>query len=196
VVHAGVKSWLAEGVTHLQILAVLRNDAPSPVQFVPAGSTYRIFDREGRAVATGVFTYAIPDRMAPGATGYLVETLSSLFVMPRDVARVVVVPSIQPAAEAATELPVSDLTWRSTAAGVEASGVVTNGTQGNVDDVFIAVLFFDSKNELVGAVYDVTDVLSLDRGASARFSTAYPGTGPLGPRDIARAEAIAFAVAP
>jgi hypothetical protein len=188
-----VRSWTADGVTRVQILAVLRNDSSTPVQFVPSGSSYRIFDARGRAVATGVFTYAVPDRLAHGEIAYLVETRSALFVSPRGVDRVVVVPSVQSTSEAATLLSVTDVTWRTTATGVEASGVVTNNTGRDIDEALVAVLFFASNDQLIGAVYDVADVQLLGRDESRRFSTAYPGTAPLASGDIARAEPIAYA---
>jgi hypothetical protein len=187
-----VKTWQAESVTRAQLLVVLRNDSATPMEFVSSGSTYRILDVHDRAVATGVFTYAVPDRIAPGATAYLVETVTMLFVKPRDVVRLAVVPSTRPTTEAAPLLKVAGVAWRTTVAGLEASGVVTNNTPVEIDGGFVGVLFFGASNELIGAVYDLTDVEHLAPAESRRFSTAYPGTAPIASGDVARAEAIAF----
>jgi hypothetical protein len=177
------------------VLVSLRNDSSSTLRFVPSGSRYRILDVRGREVASGVFTYAIPESVAPGANAYLVETVSALFASAADVERVQVEPVTRPTDVAAPRLDVRGLTWRRTAdGGLEASGIVSNDSAAAVETGFVCVLFFDANAELIGAVYDLTDVQDLAPGRSATFSTAYPGTPPLAPASVARAEGIAFSL--
>jgi hypothetical protein len=194
IVSSTVKSWPGPGVTRAQVLVKLRNDAPTPLEFVPSGSRYRILASTGREVASGVFTYAVPDSVGPGEHAYLVETVSALLVAPGTVERVEVRPLARVAEQVDPLLTVRDVKWRSGAGGgLEASGLVTNGTSERVATGFVCVLFFDQADALVGAVYDLTDIRDVEPGASASFTTAYPGAPPIDPHQVASAKGIAFA---
>jgi hypothetical protein len=195
IVSSTVKSWPGPGVTRAQVLVKLRNDAPTALRFVPSGSRYRILDSKRREVASGVFTYAVPDRVAPGGYTYLLETVSALLVEPGEVGSVEVTPLTRVTEQADSVLTVAEVSWRRGAGGgLEATGIVTNNTSVTVGTGFVSVLFFDGHDALIGAVYDLTDIQNLAPGRSTRFATAYPGTAPLTPGSVARAEGIAFAL--
>ena len=190
---AVVRSWQSAGVTRAQVVAEVRNVSQGPIAFVPSGSRYRVLDRAGREVTHGVFTYAAPDRISPGAEAYLIDTVSTLFARPADIARVEVQPALTPAQTAATLLSIQDVTWRhATDGGLVATGNVTNDTDTEVASAFVCVVFVGRDGHPLGGVYDLTDVRELAPGSDKRFATGYPGTPPIAPQDVARVEAIAL----
>jgi hypothetical protein len=190
---AVVRSWQSDGITRAQVLAEVHNGSPTPIEFVPSGSRYRILDRAGHEVTHGVFTYAAPDRIAPGKDAYLIDTVTTLFAQPGDIVKVEVEPATRPTQTTATLLPTQDVeVRRANDGGLAAMGAVTNNTGAVVDSAFVCIVFVGRDGQLLGGVYDLTDVRQLAAGGSKQFTTSYPGTAPITPQDVARVDAIAL----
>ena len=88
-----------------QVMAVVRNNGPGTVEFQPSGSHYVVSAPDGRETARGVFTYAMPPRIAPGEVAYFVETLTALFASADELSAVTVDIGARPADRASTGSP-------------------------------------------------------------------------------------------
>jgi hypothetical protein len=193
VTNAVVHSWQAGGITRVQVLAAIRNPSSTPIEFVPSGSRYRIIDRAGHELSRGVFTYAAPDRLAPGEEAYLIDTASTLFAVPSDIAKVDVEPVTRPTESAATLLPTQNVEWKRAAdGGLLAMGDVSNNTQAEIASAFVCVVVFGKDGKPLAGVYDLTDIRQLPPGGTKHFTTSYPGTPPIAAGDVSRVEAIAL----
>jgi hypothetical protein len=167
--------------------------SPGAIEFVPGGSRYRLLDRSGREITHGVFTYAAPDRVAAGMDAYLIETVSTLFSTPSDIAKAEVQPATRPAQTSEALLRTDDVEWREGPdGGLEAIGKVVNDTGSDVGSAFVCVIFVGRDGQILGGVYDLTDVRELAPGASGEFATEYPGTGPVDRHAVGRVIAIAY----
>jgi hypothetical protein len=165
----------------LQVIVPVRNTGPGWIRIPRASSTYEVVDEQGREVASGVFTAALPAMIGPSQTGYLIDTVSVAFVAPSGE------PAVTADVEAiATEPPETDLAIADLAAstgesgGLRVTGVVRNVGSRVADWVIAGAVLLGTNGRPLAAVYDPSDVGRLEPGASLPFDTEYPGAPPAG----------------
>lgn len=177
-------------------MAVVRNNGPGTVEFQPSGSSYVVSAPDGRETARGVFTYAMPPRIAPGEVAYFVETLTALFASADELSAVTVDIAARATDRASTRLPIRDIVVTTSAdGGVRVAGTVTNGGSAPLRSPYVGAVLFGIDGSPIAAVYDLTDLVGLAPGLEGKFETEYPGTGPVPPDDVGGTEVIAFDLA-
>lgn len=176
-----------------QVIVVVRNDGPGAVEFEPSGTRYVVSAPDGRETARGLFTYAIPPRIAPGETAYFAETLTALFASVDELSGVSVDIAARPTDRPSSRLPVRDVAISTGVdGGVRVAGTVSNAGSAALRSPFVGAVLFGADGTPIAAVYDLTDLFGLVPGSEGRFETEYPGTGPIRPEDVAGTEVIAF----
>src|SRR5436309_13713772 len=116
-------SDLASGTGTAQVLVAVTNQGAAPVRIDATSSTYVVKGADGKVVARGVFSYAFPVILAPGAVGYLLDSplVGLVPIGDRDTASVQV--DVSGVSSPGNPLEVTDLTWRRDAAGsISVSG--------------------------------------------------------------------------
>ena len=177
---AAVRTWQGPyGETRLQVIVPVRNDDARWLALPRSTSTYRIVDQEGRGVASGVFTAALPATVGPGETGYLVDTVSVTFVDPTDDQSVEAdVRAMQTDAPVAS-ISVSELSAAtSPAGGLRVTGQVRNDGTTATQWIMVGAVALAQDGTPLGAVYDPTDIGRLEPGEVLAFDTEYPGAPP------------------
>jgi hypothetical protein len=190
-----VHSWQSTlGLVQAHVVVEVRNGGSGWATLRAADSSFTIRDRAGRALETGYFAYAFPTSVGPGQSAYLMQTVDLAFARREQVNGVDATVAADPGDALDTRIEVSNLTWRTAplAAGLEVSGTATNLSRREVANGLVGVVLFDSGGRILGAVYDNVDLASLGPGQQRAFATSYPGTPPIDPRAVARAQAFAF----
>ena len=184
------------GAVRVEVIATVRNTGGAPVEVAVSNATWAVSDDDGNRIASGRFAHAFPSVLEAGAQGYLIDGVSAAFAQPEELAQLEV--EIPGHALDETVVPVAlnvaDLEWiASTDGGLEVSGRVENPSPALVEEAKVAVVLKDVQDDILCAVYDVA-IGPLGAGESRSFDTAYPGTPPVSPGDVAAAEAIATGV--
>ena len=188
------RTWRGSlGELRLQVIATVRNTGSTWIRLTRSASSYSVLNRSHRTVAGGVFTAALPELIAPGETGYLVDTLSLAFGNPRDFATSRAHVKASPAAAPQVQLSVPSVSISIGAGrGLRAVGEVRNDGGVTARSVVTGVVVLDSAGRTLAAVYDLTDTPQLDPGASNQFDTEYPGAPPVGREEAAELIGFAF----
>lgn len=193
-----VRTWDGpHGETRLQVIQPVRNDDTRWIHLPLSLSTYRIATANDQEVASGIFTAALPATIAPGETGYLVDTVSVAFVEPTDT------DSVESDVQAvATDPPAGSLSVSELSAAVGVGGglrvtgrVENEGTEATRWVMAGAVVLAPNGRPL-GAVYDPSDVGRLGPGQTRGFDTEYPGAPPIAAGVAAELLGVAFETDP
>lgn len=193
-----VRTWEGpNGETRLQVIQPVRNDDHRWVHLPLSLSTYRIATPDDREVASGIFTAALPATIAPGETGYLVDTVSVAFVDPT------ASDSVETEVRAvATDPPAGALSVSELRAvvGVEGGLRVTGRVQNDGPEatrwVIAGAVVLAPNGRPLGAVYDPSDVGRLGPGQTRGFDTEYPGAPPIAAGVAAVLDGVAFETDP
>lgn len=164
----------------MQVIVPVRNAGAGWIELPRSTSTYRVVDGAGREIASGLFTAALPEVIGPGEIGYLIETVSSAFVVGRGER------AVQADIKAvATERPIArlsvDALKASTApdGGLRVTGRVRNVGSSATGWVMAGAIVLDRTGRPLGAAYDPGRIGTIQPGASATFDTSYPGAPPM-----------------
>ena len=125
----------------------------------------------------------------------LIDGVSAAFAQPAELAKLDVQISSEPMEDDGTivALEASDLSWTTADdGGLEVSGEVSNPSTGAVTNGTVGIVLKDARGQIVAGAYSV-DLGELAAGETRSFVTAYPGTPPINPADVASAEAAASA---
>ena len=189
-----VVSWRdASGTGTAQVLVAVTNQGAAPVRIDATSSTYVVKGADGKVVARGVFSYAFPVILAPGAVGYLLDSplVGLVPIGDKDTASVQV--DVSGVSSPGNPLEVTDLTWRRDAAGsISVSGTVHNRSSAPVSNGAIGVILRDRQGRLLAALYDPIHIANMPPMSSTAFTTAYPGTPSISLSQIGSAQGFAF----
>jgi hypothetical protein len=157
---------------------------------------YAVTGADGAVLHRGAFVYALPTIVPEGETAYFVDTVRLDFAESTELGRLDV--QIRPAAATgatAAALVVSGVDWeRRTGGGLAVSGTVTNPLDAGITTAMVAVVLRDGDGELLGAVYDATDLADIPAGGDAEFVADDPRTPPIDPAAVGSFRAIAFPI--
>ena len=189
-----VRTWEGPyGETRLQVIQPVRNDDNRWVHLPLSLSTYRIASADDQEVASGIFTAALPATIAPGETGYLVDTVSVAFVEPTDS------DSVESEVQAvAADPPVGAFSVSELRAavgvggGLRVTGQVQNEGTKATRWVMAGAVVLAPNGRPLGAVYDPSDVGRLGPGQTRGFDTEYPGAPPISAGIAAELVGVAF----
>ena len=176
-----IRTWTGSyGEARVQVILPVRNTGPGWLQLPRSRSLYRILDSQGRDVAGGVFTAAMPEFIGPGDTAYLVDTLSATFVDPRQFRTAEATVDAIAAAKPDLTLSVGEIELsKGPGGGLRAIGVVRNDGGTTARSVVAGVVAVGPDGQAIGAVFDLTDVGDLEPGEAVAFDTEYPGAAPV-----------------
>jgi hypothetical protein len=158
-----------------QVIVELRNTGGGWAQVSPFNSDYTILGRDGGVVTTGTFTYAYPEFIGPGETGYLVEDNVESGVDVRAFDSVEVDGRFDSVDEPDVTFEVRDISLRGEdfGDGLTATGFVTANQ--DVEAAAIAVICFDNRNRAIGATTtNLLQNLSADKRKGFQTVTATP----------------------
>jgi hypothetical protein len=176
-----------------QVVVTVRNEGASPVEVALSTATWMVSDEEGETVASGRFAHAFPPVVPAGGEAYLIDGVSAAFAEADELANLDVNVEGQPPGDdlAPVPLEVAAVEWTSTGdGGVAISGRVENPSADPTRAASVAVVLRNDRDEILAAVYDVA-IGPLGAGESRTFETAYPGTPPVDPDEVATADAVA-----
>ncbi len=193
-----VRTWEGPyGETRMQIIQPVRNDDERWIRLPLSISSYRIVNPDDQEIAGGIFTAALPAAIAPGETGYLVDTVSVAFVDPTDSDRVETDVHAEATDPLAGTLEVSDLRAAiGVGGGLRVTGRVRNEGTTATRWVMAGALVLTQDGRPLGAVYDPSDVGRLGPGQTRGFDTEYPGAPPISDGLTAKLVGVAFEADP
>ena len=177
-----VRMWDGSyGETRLQVIQPVRNDDDRWIHLPLSLSTYRIATPNDQEVASGIFTAALPATIAPGETGYLIDTVSVAFVEPSDSDSATSDVQAVAADPLAGALSVGELRAAlGVGGGLRVTGRVQNEGNEATRWVMAGAVVLAPNGSPLGAVYDPSDVGRLGPGQTQTFDTEYPGAPPIG----------------
>lgn len=155
---------------YYQVIVELKNTGNGWARVGAGQSDYTIVDGSGSVVTTGFFTYAFPEYLAPGATGYLEEDGLDDNSKIADYAEVQVdgrYDSVDPP-DARFSFSGIKLKLDSFSGGLVATGFVT--ATADVSDAAVAVICLDSKGTALGITW-TNLVQNLTAGQKKGFET-------------------------
>ena len=195
---ATARAWQGPyGETRLQVIVPVRNDDARWLALPRSSSSYRVVDQEGREVASGVFTTALPAAVPPGATGYLVDTVSVTFIVPSGAQSVVADVRAILTDAPVVSISVSDLSAAiGPGGGLQVTGQVQNEGGTATKWVVAGAVALAPDGTPLGAVYDPSDIGRLEPGQALAFDTEYPGAPPPSAGVIDALVGMAFETAP
>ncbi len=117
----------------VDIIIEIRNEGARPAQI--NGGAYTMYSKSGAELDKGVFLYAFPKFLAPGATGYIAERDYSSVWNAADVGTVKATFDYDWIDEARTYLTTADIATEKDPYG--SGGYITSGTVTNRSDVFV-----------------------------------------------------------
>jgi hypothetical protein len=184
------------GELRAQVIAGVTNEGGAAGYLPAAATTWEVRSPDGFAVARGRFAHVFPRLVEPGATAWLVDALSATFAQPSELTTVSVTLDERPAsavdAGEAESITVADVDWHLDAEGrLSVSGTVANGGSVPVARWSAGVILVDADGRPLAAAYEIGAEGPLDPGATASFSTAYPGSGPVAAEQVAEVIAVA-----
>ena len=193
-----VRTWDGPyGETRLQVIQPVRNDDERWIHLPLSISSYRIVNADDQEVASGIFTAALPAAIAPGRIGYLVDTVSVVFVEPSDSDTVAIDVQAEATDPLAGALAVSDLQAAvGVGGGLRVTGRVRNEGTTESRWVMAGALVLTENARPLGAVYDPSDVGRLGPGQTRSFDTEYPGAPPITDGLVAKLVGVAFETDP
>ena len=176
-----VRAWDGQfGETRMQVIQPVRNDDERWIRLPLSISSYRIVTPNDQEIASGIFTAALPSAIAPGETGYLVDTVSVAFVEPTAADAVETDVRAEATDPLDGALTVSDLRAAvGVGGGLRVTGQVENEGTTATRWVMAGALVLAPDGRPLGAVYDPTDVGRLGPGQTRGFDTEYPGAPPI-----------------
>ena len=181
----------------MQIIQPVRNDDERWIRLPLSTSSYRIVNAGDQEVARGIFTAALPAAIAPGKIGYLVDTVSVVFVEPSDSDSVVTDVHVEATDPLAGALAVNDLQAAiGVGGGLRVTGRVRNEGTTATRWVMAGALVLTENGRPLGAVYDPSDVGRLGPGQGRAFDTEYPGAPPITDGLVAKLVGVAFETDP
>jgi hypothetical protein len=181
----------------MQIIQPVRNDDERWIHLPLSISSYRIVTPNDLEIASGIFTAALPAAIAPGGTGYLVDTVSVVFVDPTDSDTVETDVRAEASAPLAGTLAVSDLRAAvGVGGGLRVTGRVQNEGHKGTRWVMAGAVVLAADGRPLGAVYDPSDVGRLGPGQTRAFDTEYPGAPPISDGLTAKLVGVAFEADP
>jgi hypothetical protein len=183
------------GSIEFQIVLEVKNTGGGYANISRGDRSYTIYLKDGTVLATGDFTYAFPQVLGPGATGYFVDTGSfDTGTKSTDVGALEPSVSFGSADGPHDAYAVSKVTVgaESYGSGLQVSGVVKNTSSADASMGIVGVVFFDGAGKILGALYDNTGISDLRAGQSKGFKTSYPGTPPLKPTQVKSTKSFAF----
>jgi hypothetical protein len=179
----------------LQVILAVRNDGSTWLRLPRSASSYQVHDRAHRTVASGIFTLSLPEVVGPGATAYLVDTLSVAFGEPGDFASSKAVVSSTPADPPDVHLAVTSAAISvGEDRSLRAVGEVRNDGEGIARSIVAGVVVLDDRGRPLASVYDLTAAPELVPGATMSFDTEYPGAPPVRQESAGRLLGYAFTV--
>ena len=191
---AAIRTWRgAFGELRLQVIVRVRNGGSAWMRLTRSASSYDVYDRAHRTVASGIFTIALPEVIGPGETAYLVDTLSLAFGKPSDFATSKAVVTAALAEPPSVRLSVTSVAISTGAdRALRAVGEVRNDGDVTARSIIAGVVVLDGGGRPLAAVYDLSDTGELKPGATIRFDTEYPGAPPVAVESGARAVGYGF----
>jgi hypothetical protein len=193
VIETAAPTWVDRaGQERAQIIVVVRNDGTTPVQLDRSATTYRA-TAAGGLVTTGRFTQAWPELIGPGDTAFFVDTIGVVFSGGATFSSIDADVRGTATDNDPVALPVADVDWRLTDAGLEIAGSVVNDTGEDLEDVAVGALIRDRDGGLLGAVHGTSTIERVASDAAAAFATTSPGTAPIDPERVGVVDAVAFA---
>jgi len=199
--NAVIRPWVdSVGEVRAQVFVGVTNRGGTAGYLPPAETSYRVKSPAGDTVAQGLFAHVFPAYVEPGRTAWFVDTLSATFTDGDALDSVDVDlatrPPDQADADRASSLSVTNVDWSIESDGtVVAFGRTTNDGALRVSRLAVGVILLGYAGEPLAGVYDVQDVHNLEPGASAPFSTSYPGSAPVRRAAVASVQAFAIAIA-
>jgi len=194
---ATIRSWTDPfGEVRAQIIVSVTNGGTAAASLPRSGTAYRVMSRDGTVVALGRFAHVFPTVVGPDETAWFIDTLSATLANQSELADVevaLVTGDPGPAESRAVPLSVSDLAWREGSdGGISVTGTVRNYGRETVPRAEVGVILLADDGSPLGVVYDVSSVRDLAPGETSAFTTAYPGTAPIDPAEVAQTVAIAI----
>jgi hypothetical protein len=176
-----VRTWRgALGELRLQVIVAVKNQGSSSMRLTRSASTYEIYDRSHRTIASGIFTAALPDVIAPAETAYLVDTLSVVFGDPKDFATSKAKVTATPAEPPDVQLSITSVEISTGEDyGLRAIGEARNDGDVPARSVVAGVVVLDQAGQPISAVYDLSDIGQLGPRETGQFDTEYPGAPPI-----------------
>jgi len=149
-------AWKAQYSSYVNyyVIAEIKNEGTMWAQLSTFDSDYTIYDGAGKVTTTGTFTYAYPDYIGPGDTGYLIEDSAEDGLAVSDFATLDVNGRYGDVdGPPDDQLVVSNATLRSSSfgGGWEATGEVTNTGTVAVDSAHAGAVYFDAAGNIIGA---------------------------------------------
>jgi hypothetical protein len=180
------------GAVRAEVVVTVRNTGGSPIGVALSTATWTVTDHAGDSVASGRFAHAFPPIVEPGGEAFLIDGVSAAFAEADELAKLEVEVQGEPVGDedGLVALDVADVHWTSDDDGVVISGRVENPSANAVREAYAAVVLRNDRDEILAAVYDVA-IGPLGPGESRPFDTAYPGTPPVDPDEVAIADAVA-----
>lgn len=180
------------GAVRAEVVVTVRNAGGSPIEVALSTATWTVTDDAGDSVASGRFAHAFPPIVEPGGEAFLIDGVSAAFAEADELAKLEVEVQGEPVGDedGLVALDVADVQWTSDDDGVVISGRVENPSANAVREAYAAVVLRNDRDEILAAVYDVA-IGPLGPGESRPFDTAYPGTPPVDPDEVAIADAVA-----
>jgi hypothetical protein len=181
------------GELRLQVIVPVRNGGSGWIRLARSASSYEVYDRAHRTVASGIFTISLPEVIGPGETAYLVDTVSVAFGRPTDFASSKTHVGAAPADAPGARLSVTSIAISTgSGGGLRAVGEVRNDGDSTAESIVAGVVVLGGSGRPLGAVYDLTDAPQLEPGATIPFDTEYPGAPPVGTESAGRLVRYAF----
>jgi hypothetical protein len=176
-----VRTWRgALGELRLQVIVAVKNEGSSWMRLTRSASTYEVYDRSHRTIASGIFTAALPEVIPPAETAYLVDTLSVVFGDPKDFAtskaKVTAIPAEPP--DVRLSITSVDISTGEDH-GLRAIGEARNDGDVSARSVVAGVVVLDQAGQPISAVYDLSDIGQLGPRETGEFDTEYPGAPPV-----------------
>jgi hypothetical protein len=177
-----VTAWTPAGGgdTTYEVLVELRNTGQGWARANASGANYRVKDAAGASVIVSQFSYALPDVIEPGGTGYLYDRATLNSATPADFATAeLVTRDFDAWPEPAVTFAITDITWKAGPAGNDlvATGTITVTGNRTVDRVAAAVVCIGASGEVLGATL-TKELVALAPGVVTPFETI-DGTPPL-----------------
>jgi hypothetical protein len=176
-----VRTWRgALGELRLQVIVAVKNQGSSWMRLTRSASTYEVYDRSHRTVASGIFTAALPEVIPPAETAYLVDTLSVVFGDPKEFATSKANVTATPAEPPDVQLSITSVEISTGEDyGLRAIGEARNDSDVPARSVVAGVVVLDQAGEPISAVYDLSDIGQLGPRETGEFDTEYPGAPPI-----------------
>lgn len=173
-------AWNTEFSDYVEyVVAVpLTNSGQGWAEISSFSSDYTLLDAGGGIITTGSFTYALPERIGPGETGYLLEYgIDDSGTAAADFATVEAEARFEQVDEGGPTVEVTDVTWRTDdfSQGLTATGFLTSSVA--MDSAAVVVLCLADDGSILGVTS--TNLVQNVRAAERKAFETIQSTGPL-----------------